>query len=54
MTHQLLDTTLMREAMNTLRHDTTSTDTYKLPDKTTVSISDRTSLPEVTTNSTNK
>ena len=54
VTHQLLDTTLMREATNTLRHDAMSTDTYKLPDETTVSISDHTSLPEVTTNSTNK
>ena len=54
VTHQLLDTTLMREATNTLGHDATSTDTYELPDKTTVSISDCTSLPEVTTNSTNK
>ena len=31
-----------------------STDTYELPDETTVLISDHTSLPEVTTNSTNK
>ena len=31
-----------------------NTDTYELPDETTVSVSDRTSLPDVTTNSTNK
>ena len=44
----------MRKATNTSRHDTTSTDTYELPDKTTVSISDCTSLPEATTSSMNK
>ena len=54
VTHRLLDTALMSKVTNTLRHDATSTDTYELPDETTVSISDRTSLPEVTTNSTNK
>ena len=53
VTHQLLDTTLMREATNTLQHDAMSTDTYELPDKTAVLNSDCTSLPEVTTNSTN-
>ena len=54
MTHRLLDTTLMREATNSLRQEVTSTDAYELPDETTVSILDCTSLPEVTTNSTNK
>ena len=48
MIQQLLDTTPLRVATNTLRHDATSTDTYELPDKTTVSISDRTSLPDST------
>ena len=54
VTQQLLDTTPLKVATNTLRHDATSTDTYKLPDETTVSISDCTSLPDVTTNSINK
>ena len=48
VTNRLLDTALMRKVTNTLRHDAMSTNTYELLDKTTISISDNTSLPEVT------
>ena len=54
VTPQLPDTTLTREATNTARLDTTSTNAYELPDETTVLISDRTSLPDATNSSTNK
>ena len=54
VTSQLPDTTLMREVTNTAQLDAMSTDAYKLPDETTVSISDRTSLPDTTNSSTNK
>ena len=52
-TQQLLDATPLRVATNTLQLDTTSTNTYELLDET-LPISDHTTLPEVTTNSTNK
>ena len=41
VTQQLLDTTPLGVATNTLRHDTTSTDTYVLPDETSVSNNSR-------------
>ena len=53
VTQQLLDTTPLRVATNSLRHDAMSIDTYQLPDETTELISDHTSLPDVTTDSTN-
>ena len=54
VTPQLPDTTLMREATNTVRHDATSTDIYELPDETILLVSDSNYLPDPTNSSTSK
>ena len=54
VTPQLPDTTLMREATNTVLRDAISTDTYELPDETILSVSDSNHLPDTTNNTTSK
>ena len=54
VTPQLPDTTLMREATNPAQCDAMSTDTYELPDETTVLTSDSNCLPDTTNSSTSK